>query len=657
MKHHFIHLIILSLISLQAFAAEPETASKATKTGESEFDRIRRAHGENANKLFANALKKKDLIPLHGAFTRLWLNSELPKANQLLHDAQQAIIKHENGKGVMTVEIASSEHVKWQMRTWNRIYQLFHDKSRFHPGRLDKKAQAMIEQMFWLYVGKMSRFERAGLKHVWSIHGSENHEMMHYSNALLALQALKNSPKYKDRKLPDGRSVKQHYDAWNSYYKEYCVSRAKHGLLVEVFSMYGPSYTLPEITNMRDFSEDKVLSQRMDKLLHLIWTDWAVGQIIGVRGGGRTRIYQNDPKNEAQLTHWGTRDRWRNMSHFLLDNGKWWEGVPNHPIQGMALVMATTGYRLPDVIMDIALDAEGRGDYVYVARRMAKQKKMAAKDVPVTYSPWYAFDANDPGMLGYDYCTPDYVMGSLIIDPRLPRVSSTLYTQGQDLKEGLPSLTAQNRYHAIVFASDINARVVPQCEGLGNHKTYGQQQAVQHKNVLLVQRHAKAKSTGDMRVIFGGKGMKQRLVERNGWLILKEGNAWLGVKGFSQTKPNESCGSQWENDVILRMKDGNAPVAFVTGRTNDFADLAAFTNYLQGFVGNPDKGWFTLSHGTKVPLSLSLHLKSDALPKVNGKPIDLRPKMLFDSPFMSSEHGSGIVTISKGRRKKVLDFN
>jgi hypothetical protein len=258
-------------------------------------------------------------------------------------------------------------------------------------------------------------------------------------------------------------------------------------------------------------------------------------------------------------------------------------------------------------------------------------------------------------MLGYDYCTPDYVMGSLIIDPRLPRVLSHLYPQGQDLKEGIPALTAQNRYHAIVFASDINARVLPQCEGLGNHKTYGQQQAVQHKNVLLVQRHAKAKSTGDMRVIFGGKGMKQRLVERNGWLILKEGNAWLGVKGFSQIKPNESCGSQWENDVILRMKDGSAPVAFVTGRNNDFADLAAFTKYLAGFAGNPDNGWFTLSHGTKV--SLSLHLKSEALPKVNGKPIDLRPKMLFDSPFMSSEHGSGIVTIHKGKRKLVLNLN
>ena len=623
---------------------------------ESKYDLIRRAHGENAEKFFENVMRKKNIIPLHGAFARFWLNRELPEANRLLQEALQGIIEHEKGEGEMTVEIASSEHVKWQMRTWNRIYQLFNDKSTFYPGRLDGKTQEMIEQMFWLYVSKMSRFERAGLDHIWSIHGSENHEMMHYSNALLALQALKNSPIYKGRKLPDGRSVGDHYEAWNNYYKEYCVSRAKHGLLVEVFSAYGPSYTLPEIMNMRDLSEDGVLRERMDKLLHLIWADWAVGQLNGVRGGGRTRIYKEDPENIRQLTQWGSGDRWRNMSKILLNESEWWSSwrLPNHPIQGMAFVMATTEYRLPDVIMDIAQDVEGRGEYTYVARRIAKQKQILAKDIPVKHAPWYALDPEDPRMIGYDYCTPDYVMGSLLIDPTLPRVSSHLYQEGQDLLEGYPALTSQNRYHAIVFSSDINARVVPQCEGLGNRKTYGEQQAVQHKNVLLVQRHAKSKTTGDMRVIWGAKGMRTRIVEVDGWMVLNEGEAWLGVKGFSRTKVNEPCDSTWDNDVILRMNDGKAPVAFVAGRLSDFANIDEFTKYLQGFAGKLDKGRFILTEGSKD--FLSLHLESGAMPEIYGKPINLNPDMLFDSPFMSSVHGSGIVTIKKGHRKLKIDM-
>jgi hypothetical protein len=30
--------------------------------------------------------------------------------------------------------------------------------------------------------------------------------------------------------------------------------------------------------------------------------------------------------------------------------------------------------------------------------------------------------------------------------------------------------------------------------------------------------------------------------------------------------------------------------------------------------------------------------------------------MLFDSPFMSSENGSGVVTIKKGHRKLIIDL-
>lgn len=535
--------------------AETQLSTVAEKNpamphGESEFDQIRNAHRTKADKFFESAMQSKGVIPLHGAFARLWLNRELPEVNRLLREAQMAIIKQEGGTGAMTAEIANSEHVKWQMRTWNRLYQLFNDKSRFYPGRLDKDSQAMIEEMSWLYVCEKSNIKRAGLQYVWGIHGSENHEMMHYSNALLALQALKESPAYRDRKLPDGRTPREHYEAWNAYYKHYCDERAKHG--------------------------------------------WP-------------------------------------------------------------LVLATTNYRLPDVIMDIAKDAKGRGEYVYTARRVAKQRHFSAKEVPVTYSPWYAFDADDPRMLGYDYCTPDYVMGALVIDPTLPQVSSHTYLKGEDLQEGYPALTAQNRYQAIVFATDVNARVVPQCEGLANGKTYGEQQAVQHRNILLVQRHPRAKQTGDMRILFGGKGMKERLVERDGWMILKEENAWLGVKGFSRTESNQPCGSKWDNELFLRMNDGNAPVALICGRNTDFKDLDAFAAYLSQFVGSLENGWFELSSGKEAKVTLALHLAAEALPKVNGKPVDLNPEMLFDSPFMKSVHGSGLVTIRKGARVLEID--
>jgi len=44
------------------------------------------------------------------------------------------------------------------------------------------------------------------------------------------------------------------------------------------------------------------------------------------------------------------------------------------------------------------------------------------------------------------------------------------------------------------------------------------------------------------------------------------------------------------------------------------------------------------------------------LPEIYGKPINLNPDMLFDSPFISSKHGSGVVTIDKGHRKLKIDM-
>lgn len=43
-------------------------------------------------------------------------------------------------------------------------------------------------------------------------------------------------------------------------------------------------------------------------------------------------------------------------------------------------------------------------------------------------------------------------------------------------------------------------------------------------------------------------------------------------------------------------------------------------------------------------------------PKVNGIRVDYAPAKVFDSPFIQSQWNSGIVTIRKGKRKLVLDF-
>lgn len=58
--------------------------------------------------------------------------------------------------------------------------------------------------------------------------------------------------------------------------------------------------------------------------------------------------------------------------------------------------------------------------------------------------------------------------------------------------------------------------------------------------------------------------------------------------------------------------------------------------------------------GEEVKLELG---SSQNIPCINGKPVNLYPKKVFDSPYLDSDHGSGVVTIKKDDKKLVLDFN
>jgi hypothetical protein len=45
-------------------------------------------------------------------------------------------------------------------------------------------------------------------------------------------------------------------------------------------------------------------------------------------------------------------------------------------------------------------------------------------------------------------------------------------------------------------------------------------------------------------------------------------------------------------------------------------------------------------------------------PQINGEIVDLRPELVFDSPYLISEYGSAVITIkAPDGRKKVLDLN
>jgi hypothetical protein len=646
-------VVCLLAISLAADAAEQRVS----------LDAAQQARQEHVTAFFEKELSVP--TPIYRGWARLYLNRDVREGNADIRAAYAEILARVgNGAEELTPRIAGDEAVKWQLRNWVRIYFSFCDRSHVMPGRLEPETQHLIENLFWNYVCDRSYFERARSRLATDVHQSENHEMMHYSNALLALQALKDLPAYRDRLLPDGRAVAEHYEEWNAYYKHHCLVRARYGDQLELFSTTYWKYTMPELLNMHDLGEDPLLRHRVGMLLDVLWTDWALGQLNGARGGCKRRVYQEQARPDLGELRRGSHDPWYRQSLFLLDRDSWWDCNPwwhADPIRGDARVLAVTGYRFPRLVEDLITDAAGRGEYVFVARRLSRQRSMAAKDVPVNDAHWYAFDVEDSRALSYEFCTPDVVIGAFIVDPTVPVTDSARYLAGRDLTPGYTTLTSQNQYQCIQFATGRDARVVPQCLGLekpDNYKTYNQQQAVQHKNILIVQRNPNGRGgTGPLRIYFA-PGMKNRLVEQDAWLFLQEGNAYLAVKAFPRAGGARVVEYVWDNDLWLRFRDGDAPVAFIVGRTCRFATLDDFVAYVKDFSATYEGAALTL-HGRDsddVEKSLTLYTDLSRIPQVDHRPVDLNPSKLFDSPFLSSVYGTGIVTIQKGSEQLTLDF-
>jgi hypothetical protein len=600
---------------------------------EQKLTEIKARHSEHMKKLCESGLLKEGAFDLQYAFSAFYLGKEIDEANLRLENAYKELMQDHAG---MNPEAA--ERFKWQMRWWLRIYYLFgNDLSVANREKLDN--------LFWNYACRKSSVKRAGLKYIWVIQGSENHDMMDLSNAFLSLQAIKDNPEYSSRKLPDGFTVLRHYQDWMKYYKEYCRQRALKGFYVEVASPIYGKYFLPELINIFDFAQDAELKRLMKNLLHATWADWAVDQINGVRGGGRTRAYQ------GHYSWRGESDSWWAMSKPLIGDSSWTDAAQhNHVNNGYAYVIGSSSYRLPDLILELALDSEGRGEYEYISQRPGKMhyspQRPALED-----GCWYDLDMDNPHNVRYDYCTPNYIMGSWWIDPAYNTVFRVDQKKGHKADENYSALFCQNRWQGVIFDTDVNARVYPQClaepdENGDRRVTYNQHQAVQVKNIMLVQKNKNSEHAGLMR-IYWAKGMENRLHNEAGYWILQEGDSYLAVKAFSLKKTGQIPETRWVDANWLEIEEEFSPVVFVTGRRNQYPSFESFVAYVKTHTYSVEKERFNYiaasSEGKQVKLTLSAG--GDTLAMINGEPINLKLDKPYDCPYLTCNQERQMVTV------------
>ena len=562
-----------------------------------------------------------------------------------IEDAHSAIIKAlDTIKSSKFTEPKHADHENFVFASnlFFRVYELFFFDSNFYIGIESDQVQALFRDVLLKWVKKVSRVKDTEIEqnNTWDMWGSENLHAMRSSALWQATKILKDTD-YRDDRCEDGKTILYHYLRWKEYFKAYLAERAKKGLLVEIASPYA-MYTLQSWYNFFDFAEDKILKERAKNILDLWWAHWAEEQLDGVRGGSKARLSQGDDSQ----TLFGDRSFFMSWYYFGSCVHQEKAEVFPHPA---LLCLATSNYRLPLIVVDIALDFEGRGSYEVKSRRMGLGGSFNDN------TEIYSLEPENGGIYRYTYVTPDFTIGTSMFK-KLPKSSWS-------------NISDQNRWHGIIVAGkrenpeEPDARVYPQCVGTehpnGNIYTSNQQWSVQFKGTLICQKLSTSVEAGDMRVWLPCNSFS--ITEESGWVFAEDKNnrAFIAIAPIPPIHGNlayewSDCGN-W-----LRCVHEYSPIIFEVARRIDYQDLDEFKETVIAKARwKTDEAFSILNHQSLYDSKLlTFYLSNDRQPEIDSIPIDTEPDFTFDSPFIKEVGwASGIVTITKGDRELKLDFN
>ena len=565
------------------------------------------------------------------ALAAYWLNEKTGQADDRILSLQKELYPD-------AVKSFHAGGFHWHAYLQERIYFLFSSRSKHFPGRMSVKAEKAILEMLWTWSAPVCRKELASPKGGWWYWGSENHHMMAWVSFWGAAHIFKDHPDYKNRTYRDGSSPAEMARAFDEYFKAYARQRATKGLLAEVASPTYSKYTLNTWYNLADFADDPVLKKRMGMLLDVYWTDWAIEQIDGVRGGSRHRCYFGRASNRGSG---GAGSAWY---HFAL-------GVKGSQHPGV-MSAATTFWRPSRVVVELAIDTKSRGEYAYRSRRPGlKEPGKPMNYVKDPAHPLYikkgvnCLNPQGGGLLRVSWCTPDFVAG----------MSQTAPLSRDDWTP----ISAQNRWNGVVFAGHPTARIYTQALMPKKGSVYNAEWGVQNKGVMILQRLCASNARGQM--VWFDKSLKR--VEKNGWIFVEAPRAYGAVRVVRG-------GGEWKKDSVAQrrngqgsddlgqwfaLKDEYSPVIIEVSRKKDHAGFAAFqTAILANELSL--KGKIVKYRSGFYKTTLALSMDASATPLVDGAPVDFDAKAVYDSPYLQGAFGKGVVTIRKGKKVLTLDF-
>jgi hypothetical protein len=634
-------------------------------------------------------------FPLMRAFALLYLNKELDAANTLLLEGlDQALAMHHWDLFENTMIC--------------RLYYYFSKSAGKFKGRMSAEAERKLLEVLW---------ERTHVKNdihwahqsVWYLDGSENHDLSAKVANLVSSRIFMNEPDYRDRIYPnygygggyyyghagylgedpepsrvsesggranlsDGKkyTATDHYAAWLSFFKEYFSERAKHGFFVENFSHNYSAHTWNMITLAKEFGGDEDLRKLLTDFADLYWAAWVQAAPSGILGGPKTRHHATTGGYDSNTGMISTKLGGVGRANVWM----YWNEISN--------------YTLPKIIWKMALDREGMGNFVYKSRGIGEEVNQLPRPAGTERS--LVIEPNSR-LLKYVYVTPRYTLGTQMDHPLA--VHSHLSKAG--------------RWHGMTLAQDAEARIVP--VGLviddgnpeGNHSISMEvmYKSAQYKNTLIIQRSRNytvldpdwfplRTNQSNMQGIYIGTKWS-RVEERGGWIFLRKGDVFAAIRpvlrdasyeidkakrlhpertNFIQ-RPHEDATVRltqnaylWNKDnSILVLKDKFTPVIIQSG---DIQTYGSFDNFIRSVKDArlqlyktvvPEYDELVYTPPGKGAPEMIFNAANMEIPRIGGESINYEFPMTFDSPYIKSKYGTGVIYIEYGGETLTIDFS
>ena len=567
---------------------------------------------------------------LNFALSALYFYKDDPEANQnFINAANQAIIDaSEQYLQAGTSSITRRDGgLHWHGNHWIRLHEYFGSDSRFYPGLLSEEAEESIRELLWVWVSNMATLDNADVtnNNTWRIWESENHSAMKDQLSWGGAKILRRFEPYKSMTYNDGSTAEEQYETWTNFLIEYSRERGKRGLFVEYRSNTYVKYTMQNFYNYLDLSSDPTLRELARSVLDLMWADAALETLDGYVGGAAARNQRPTDLNPI-------RAAFSALGWFHYGEGQEMSLHPGH------MMMLTSRYRISTVIMDIALDVEGRGSFEYVSRKPGLS--VEGQEDSYSQTRRYYVDYEDSQILRYSYVTPDFVLGTHIF----PNLSNARWT----------NISSQNRFQSALLRTESGfVQIVPQTRAIGNlERNLNESWSIQKYGTLISQKLRTSQNAAEMRVYIPSESSVE-VEEVDGWVFVDTGYTYSGVRVATG-------GYTWQDSDWIELNDQYSPVIVEVARSQDYTDFEAFKTAALNTpieVVVEDENRYLNYTGLNGSGEFVFAMDTDDLPTIDGEPYDLAPDFTYSSPFVNADWPGSTVQIEKANRSLTLDFD